>query len=98
MGKLDKYVDASFKKADDGKLIYYPYTTLGPKYILSKESEAHIRIFLKIYYIFALVMPLLFVISGHIALAFITLILIISLYLIGISIMLSVSEKTEVKL
>ncbi|MDI6759062.1 MAG: hypothetical protein QMD94_05275 [Candidatus Omnitrophota bacterium] len=95
MGGLDKYVDASFKKRDDGKLVYYPYANFGPKYILSTESEARIRTFLKIYYIFGIGTPIL-VSLRSILLGFLSLILVISFYLVGITIILSSSEKTEV--
>lgn len=95
MGGLDKCVDASFKKMGDGKLVYYPYANFGPKYILSKESEARIRTFLKIYYIFAIGIPVLISLRS-IILGFLSLLLVISVYLIGITIILSVSEKTEV--
>lgn len=62
MGYYDRAIDASFKKRDDGKLVYYPYAYFGPKYILSKDSETRIRKFLNIYYLFATVIPILLVI------------------------------------
>jgi hypothetical protein len=95
MGSLDKYVDASFKKMDDGKSVYYPYAHFGPKYILSRESDVRIRAFLKIYYVFAVGIPIL-VSLRSVILGFLSLLLVVSFYLIGITIILSISEKTEV--
>ena len=94
MGYFDKFVDASFKKRDDGKLVYYPYANFGPKYILSKDSEARIRVFLKIYYIFAITIPVFLVILNRNLLAFISIIFIVVFYLIGVTVILSISDKT----
>lgn len=47
-------VEASFKKGENGKTIFYPYGALGSGYVLSEESESNVKSFVKRYLIICL--------------------------------------------
>lgn len=55
MGYFDGLVNVSFKKADDGKTIFYPYGSFSAGYIVSEDKESAAKTFLKKYYIISLI-------------------------------------------
>ncbi|WP_243544766.1 hypothetical protein [Pseudodesulfovibrio tunisiensis] len=47
---LDGFVDASFIRDEDGRLLFYPWGMFASGYEMSGEGEAQVRKFLKLFY------------------------------------------------
>lgn len=96
MGYFNGLVNASFKKGELGRTVFYPYGMLGYGYILSQDSERRIKSFLKRFAIIclpiAILVGTLFKLYG-----IVLLIIFIPIYSFRIRNLLATATKTEKK-
>lgn len=97
MGYFNALTNSWFKKAENGRIIFYPYGRLGHGYIISIEDEFKIKRFLNRYNIISFTIIITSVILFGIY-SFVLLIFFIPFYSIKINRTLLNAKKTEEKM